>query len=47
MLPAFLNYNVDDHFSASEKMTYYDLLVFLFPYYLNEAMRKGIYKRIC
>ncbi|MEX1474644.1 guanosine 5'-monophosphate oxidoreductase, partial [Enterococcus sp. C84] len=25
-------------------MTYYDLLVFLFPYYLNEAMRKGIYK---
>ncbi len=27
-----------------QKMTYYDLLVFLFPYYLNEAMRKGIYK---
>lgn len=45
MLQRVLNYNViNDHFSASKKMTYYDLLVFLFPYYLNEAMRKGIYK---
>ncbi|MUP21628.1 5-methylcytosine restriction system specificity protein McrC, partial [Enterococcus lactis] len=45
MLQRVLNYNViNDHFSASKKMTYYDWLVFLFPYYLNEAMRKGIYK---
>lgn len=45
MLQCVLNYNVNnDHFNASKKQSYYDLLVFLFPYYLNEAMRKGVYK---
>lgn len=45
MLQRVLNYNVINyHFSSSKKMSYYDLLVFLFPYYLNEAMRKGLYK---
>ena len=45
MLQTVLNYNVVSSTSnSSEEISYYDLLVFLFPYYLNEAMRKGIYK---
>lgn len=45
MLQTVLNYNVvKTTFNSTEEMSYYDLLVFLFPYYLNEAMRKGIYK---
>lgn len=45
MLQTVLNYNVIDHTTtSSQESSYYDLLAFLFPYYLNEAMRKGIYK---
>lgn len=45
MLQTVLNYNVvKTTFNSTEELSYYDLLVFLFPYYLNEAMRKGIYK---
>ncbi|MGH1811951.1 guanosine 5'-monophosphate oxidoreductase [Enterococcus entomosocium] len=45
MLQKVLNYNViEDSISSSEKMSYYNMLVFLFPYYLKEAMRKGVYK---
>ncbi|WP_430606218.1 5-methylcytosine restriction system specificity protein McrC [Enterococcus sp. DIV1368d] len=45
MLQKVLNYNViEDSISSSEKMSYYNMLIFLFPYYLEEAMRKGVYK---
>ena len=45
MLQKVLHYNViDNKFDSSAEHPYYNLLVFLFPYYLNEAMRKGLYK---
>lgn len=45
MLQKVLNYNViEDSISSSEKMSYYNMLIFLFPYYLEEAMRKRVYK---
>lgn len=45
MLQKVLHYNVTiNEISSSEETTYYDLLVYLFPYYLEEAMRKGLYK---
>lgn len=45
MLQKVLNYNViEDSISSSEKMSYYNMLIILFPYYLKEAMRKGVYK---
>ncbi|MFS0980431.1 5-methylcytosine restriction system specificity protein McrC [Enterococcus casseliflavus] len=45
MLQKVLSYNViEDSISSSEKMSYYNMLIFLFPYYLEEAMRKGVYK---
>ncbi|MEG0416025.1 MAG: guanosine 5'-monophosphate oxidoreductase [Erysipelothrix sp.] len=45
MIQKVLNYNViESEISTSEEFSYYDLLIFLFPYYLNEAMRKGLYK---
>lgn len=45
MLQKVLNYNViEDSISSSEKMSYYNMLIILFPYYLEEAMRKGVYK---
>lgn len=40
-----LDYNIVDNLADSDHVnSYYDLLVFLFPYYLNKAMRKGLYK---
>lgn len=40
-----INYNVIDSQLSSDKMkSYYDLLIFLFPFYLNKAMVKGVYK---
>lgn len=46
MLQKVLNYNViDNKLSSSNEMSYYDLLVFLFPHYLNEALLKGVYKK--
>lgn len=45
MLQKVLNYNVvNNKLGASSEMSYYDLLVFLFPYYLKEALSKGVYK---
>lgn len=45
MVQRVLNYNVvDSKLGSSKEMSYYDLLVFLFPYYLNEALIKGVYK---
>lgn len=45
MLQKVLHYNVTiNEISSSEETTYYDLLVYLFSYYLEEAMRKGLYK---
>lgn len=45
MIQQVLNYNViDSELGSSKEMSYYDLLVFLFPYYLNEALIKGVYK---
>ena len=45
MLQKVLHYNVTiNEISSSEETTYYDLLVYLFPHYLEEAMRKGLYK---
>lgn len=45
MLQTVLNYNVlSNKLNSLAKMSYYDLLVFMFPYYLNEALRKGVYK---
>lgn len=45
MIQRVLNYNViESNVSTSDEFTYYELLVFLFPYYLNEAMKKGLYK---
>jgi 5-methylcytosine-specific restriction endonuclease McrBC regulatory subunit McrC len=45
MIQTVLNYNiVNSDLNSSMDFSYYDLLVFLFPYYLNEAMHKGLYK---
>lgn len=45
MLQKVLNYNVIDRkVNSSNYLGYDDLLVLLFPYYLDEALRKGIYK---
>lgn len=45
MLQKVLNYNVvSNKLGASSEMSYYDLLAFLFPYYLKKALSKGIYK---
>lgn len=45
MLQTVLNYNViNTKILSSKETSYYDLLVFLFPYYLNQAMKKGLYK---
>lgn len=45
MLQTVLNYNVVNTKTLSSRETsYYDLLVLLFPYYLNQAMKKGMYK---
>lgn len=45
MLQSVLNYNVvNNKVGLSNEMSYYDLLVFLFPYYLNRAVSKGVYK---
>lgn len=45
MLQKVLHYNVTvNEIASSEETTYYDLLVYLFPYYLEETMRKGLYK---
>lgn len=45
MLQKILNYNVvNKKLGASSEMSYYDLLVFLFPYYLKKALSKGVYK---
>lgn len=45
MLQKVLNYNVVANFlNSADAMSYYDLLVFLFPYYLNQALSKGMYK---
>ena len=45
MLQKVLHDNVTvNEIASSEETTYYDLLVYLFPYYLEEAMRKGLYK---
>ncbi|HFI0632127.1 TPA: guanosine 5'-monophosphate oxidoreductase [Streptococcus suis] len=45
MLETVLHYNVTKHqLNSQRNQSFYDLLVFLFPYYLNQAMSKGIYK---
>ncbi|MBJ8326208.1 5-methylcytosine restriction system specificity protein McrC [Streptococcus pacificus] len=45
MMQQVLHYNVVDSKNiTSQEISYYDLLLFLFPYYLNEALRKGTYK---
>jgi 5-methylcytosine-specific restriction endonuclease McrBC regulatory subunit McrC len=45
MIQQVLNYNViNNQLNQSQEMSYYDLLVFLFPYYLNKALAKGVYK---
>lgn len=45
MLQKVLHYNITiNDVSSSEDKSYFDLLVYLFPYYLEEAMRKGLYK---
>lgn len=45
MIQQVLNYNVvNNKLNQSQEVSYYDLLVFLFPYYLNKALAKGVYK---
>lgn len=45
MIQTVLNYNVTNNkVAVSQEMSYYDLLIFLFPYFLNAALKKGIYK---
>ncbi|HFU3800242.1 TPA: guanosine 5'-monophosphate oxidoreductase [Streptococcus suis] len=45
MLESVLHYNVTKHqLNSQRNQSFYDLLVFLFPYYLNQALSKGIYK---
>ncbi|HEM6339013.1 TPA: guanosine 5'-monophosphate oxidoreductase [Streptococcus suis] len=45
MLETVLHYNVTKHqLNSQRNQSFYDLLVFLFPYYLNKAISKGFYK---
>lgn len=45
LLQKVLNINVvDSDASLDINLQYYDLLVYLFPYYFNLAMQKGLYK---
>lgn len=45
MLQRVLNLNVvRTQINADSKESYYDLLPYLFPMYLNQAMQKGLYK---
>lgn len=45
MMQQVLNYNVvDSKLGSSNEVSYYDLLIFMFPYYLNLALTKGVYK---
>ena len=46
MLGKVLNYNIISHeLDVKTHDSYHDLLRFLFPFYLNQAMKKGIYKQ--
>jgi len=45
LLQKVLNVNVvRDKIESNNDLAYYDLLAFLFPLYLNEALQKGVYK---
>lgn len=44
MLEKVLHFNVTDFMMSARKQTYLNFLIFLFPYYLNRALIKGIYK---
>ena len=45
MLKKVLNYNITKNTTQSDNTgTYHDLLVYLFPFYLKRAMKKGLYK---
>ncbi|WP_367005872.1 3-isopropylmalate dehydrogenase [Streptococcus sp. ZY19097] len=44
MLEKVLHFNVTDFMMSARKHNYLNFLVFLFPYYLNKALTKGIYK---
>jgi hypothetical protein len=44
MLQKVLNYNIIKNRTKSNNVEYYDLLVYLFPFYLKRAMKKGLYK---
>jgi len=45
MLEKVTNINVTTHhMTSNDSNSYHDLLAFLFPYYLNNAMKKGIFK---
>lgn len=44
MLQKVLNYNIIKNRTKSNNLEYYDLLVYLFPFYLKRAMKKGLYK---
>ncbi len=45
MFQKVLNYNVIKNETKSDNLgMYYDLLIYLFPFYLKRAMKKGLYK---
>ena len=44
MLQKVLNYNIIKNRTKSNNLEYYDLLAYLFPFYLKRAMKKGLYK---
>lgn len=45
MLQKVLNYNVIKNETKSDNLgMYYDLLIYLFPFYLKRAIKKGLYK---
>lgn len=45
MMQKVLHYNIINHrVDSSKQLGYYDLLVWLFPHYLNDALAKGVYK---
>lgn len=45
LLQKVLNYNVvSSDLNLNSELLYYDLLAYLFPFYLNRAMAKGLYK---
>ncbi|GHU36984.1 3-isopropylmalate dehydrogenase [Bacilli bacterium] len=45
LLQKVLHYNVmKEQVSASQSNDYYDLLIYLFPLYLGNALKKGVYK---